>query len=118
MRSDDDDGDDTECALLQLDLSVLSVALPEIQEVDTLAIAKNKALLAAQLADGPCLTEDTSLCFHALGGMPGPYIKWFQQTLKSDGMYSLSTHFRTNLGASFFGIYHGESLKCTHTHSH
>ena len=37
--------------------------------------AKDKALLAAQLANGPCLVEDTSLKFHALGGMPGPYIK-------------------------------------------
>lgn len=51
------------------------VDLPEIQEVDTIAIAKDKALLAAQLANGPCLVEDTSLKFHALGGMPGPYIK-------------------------------------------
>lgn len=81
----DGDGDDEGCALLQLDLTVLSVDLPEIQEVDTLAIAKNKALLASQLADGPCLVEDTSLCFHALGGMPGPYIKWFQQELKPEG---------------------------------
>lgn len=56
-------------------LNVLSVDLPEIQEVDTIAIAKEKALLAAQLANGPCLVEDTSLKFHALGGMPGPYIK-------------------------------------------
>jgi inosine/xanthosine triphosphate pyrophosphatase family protein len=85
-NADDGDVDDDEgCALLQLDLTVLSVDLPEIQEVDTLAIAKNKALLASQLADGPCLVEDTSLCFHALGGMPGPYIKWFQQELKPEG---------------------------------
>jgi Ham1 family len=84
-NDDDGDVDDEGCALLQLDLTVLSVDLPEIQEVDTLAIAKNKALLASQLADGPCLVEDTSLCFHALGGMPGPYIKWFQQELKPEG---------------------------------
>ena len=58
-----------------VDLNVLTVDLPEIQEVDTIAIAKDKALLAAQLANGPCLVEDTSLKFHALGGMPGPYIK-------------------------------------------
>jgi len=51
------------------------------------SVAKNKAILAAQLADGPCIVEDTSLCFEALGGMPGPYIKWFQQTLKSDGTF-------------------------------
>lgn len=58
-----------------VDLVVLTVDLPEIQEVDTVAIAKDKALLAAQLAGGPCVVEDTSLQFNALGGMPGPYIK-------------------------------------------
>ena len=80
---DNDDGDT--CALLQLDLTVTSINLPEIQEVDTMAIAKQKAILAAQLVNGPCVVEDTSLEFHALGGMPGPYIKWFQETLKSQG---------------------------------
>lgn len=58
-----------------VDLQTVQVDLPEIQEVDTMAIAKDKALLAAQLANGPCLVEDTSLQFTALGGMPGPYIK-------------------------------------------
>jgi len=52
-----------------VDLRVLQVDLPEIQEVDTIAIAKDKALLAAQLANGPCVVEDTSLKFSALGGM-------------------------------------------------
>lgn len=72
-----------------VDLRVLAVDLPEIQEVDTEAIAKDKALLAAQLAGGPCVVEDTSLQFTALGGMPGPYIKWFQDKLKSDGLYNI-----------------------------
>ena len=57
-----------------VNLRVVSVDLPEIQEVNTHGIAKEKALLAAQLANGPCLVEDTSLMFHALGGMPGPYM--------------------------------------------
>jgi inosine triphosphate pyrophosphatase len=72
-----------------VDLRTLNVDLPELQEVDTMAIAKNKALLAAQLVSGACLVEDTSLHFHALGGMPGPYIKWFQQSLKSSGLYNI-----------------------------
>lgn len=56
-------------------LRVVNVDLPEIQEVNTEGIAKEKALLAAQLAGGPALIEDTSLQFKSLGGMPGPYIK-------------------------------------------
>jgi len=63
-------------------------------------VAKNKALLAAQLADGPCIVEDTSLCFDALGGMPGPYIKWFQQTLKSDGLYNILAAYPDNKAAT------------------
>jgi inosine triphosphate pyrophosphatase len=72
-----------------VDLRTLKVDLPEIQEVDTVAIAKQKVLLAAQLANGPCVVEDTSLQFTALGGMPGPYIKWFQDRLKADGLYNI-----------------------------
>jgi inosine triphosphate pyrophosphatase len=72
-----------------VDIRILNVDLPEIQEVDTEAIAKAKAMLGAQLANGPCVVEDTSLQFHALGGMPGPYIKWFQQSLGSEGLYKI-----------------------------
>ena len=72
-----------------VDLQIVKVDLPEIQEVDTIAIAKDKVLLAAQLAGGPCLVEDTSLQFTALGGMPGPYIKWFQDRLQCHGLYNI-----------------------------
>jgi inosine triphosphate pyrophosphatase len=70
---------------------IVNVDLPEIQEVNTEGIAKEKALLGAQLAGGACLVEDTSLQFHSLGGMPGPYIKWFQERLKSEGLYKILT---------------------------
>ena len=35
------------------------------------------------------LVEDTSLCFNALGGMPGPYVKWFLDEMGSAGLYKL-----------------------------
>jgi inosine triphosphate pyrophosphatase len=72
-------------------LRVVKVDLPEIQEVDTEGIAKDKVLLAAQLANGPSLVEDTSLEFHALGGQPGPFIKFFQERLKSEGLWRILT---------------------------
>lgn len=31
------------------------------------------------------MTEDTALCFDALGGLPGPYIKDFMTKLGHDG---------------------------------
>jgi inosine triphosphate pyrophosphatase len=35
------------------------------------------------------LTEDTSLEFHALKGLPGPYIKYFLEALGHDGLNNL-----------------------------
>lgn len=32
------------------------------------------------------MVEDTSLCYNALGGMPGPYIKWFLDKLGHEGL--------------------------------
>ena len=36
--------------------------------------------MAAEACGGPAIVDDTSLCLNAIGGMPGPYIKWFQQS--------------------------------------
>lgn len=72
-----------------VDINILKVDLPEIQEMNTEAIAKNKAIQGAQLAGGPCVVEDSSLQFQALGGMPGPYIKWFQASLGSEGLHKI-----------------------------
>lgn len=65
-----------ECLALVSWSSFVSPSVPELQG-DPLEIARSKVLLAAQQVDGPVLTEDTSLCFNALGGLPGPYIKWY-----------------------------------------
>ena len=48
--------------------------LPELQgEPEDVAAAKCK--LACKGLEGPVIVEDTSLCFNALGGLPGVYIK-------------------------------------------
>ena len=59
--------------------------LPELQG-DTVAIAEEKCALAAREIGGPVITEDTSLCFRALHGLPGPYIKWFLDKCGHEGL--------------------------------
>jgi len=39
--------------------------------------------------NGPVFCEDTSLCFNALGGLPGVYIKWFLAKLGHDGLNNM-----------------------------
>jgi inosine triphosphate pyrophosphatase len=42
---------------------------------------------------GPCITEDTALCFNALKGLPGVYIKHFLAALGHDGLNNMLTGF-------------------------
>ncbi|CAP85388.1 nucleoside triphosphate pyrophosphohydrolase ham1 [Penicillium rubens] len=61
------------------------VDVPEIQGTIE-EIAKEKARRAAEAINGPALTEDTALEFHALKGLPGPYIKSFMEKLGHEGL--------------------------------
>jgi inosine triphosphate pyrophosphatase len=70
---------------LPFEVTNRKIDLPELQG-DPFEIAKEKCLLAAKRVNGAVLTEDTSLCFNALNGMPGPYIKWFLDNCGHDGL--------------------------------
>lgn len=57
-------------------LTISRMDLPEFQGTpETIAVQKCK--LAAERIGGPVIVEDTSLCYNALGGLPGPFVKWF-----------------------------------------
>jgi inosine/xanthosine triphosphate pyrophosphatase family protein len=62
--------------------------LPELQG-EPEEVAKAKCKLAAKEVGGAVMVEDVSLCFNALGGLPGVYIKWFLEKLGHDGLNKL-----------------------------
>ncbi|CAL1392735.1 unnamed protein product [Linum trigynum] len=66
----------------------LKLDLPELQG-EPEDISKEKARLAALKVKGPVLVEDTCLCFNALKGLPGPYIKWFLQKIGHEGLNNM-----------------------------
>ncbi|XP_042064991.1 inosine triphosphate pyrophosphatase-like [Salvia splendens] len=66
----------------------LKLDLPELQG-DPEEISREKARLAAKEVNGPVLVEDTCLCFNALKGLPGPYIKWFLQKIGHEGLNNM-----------------------------
>lgn len=59
--------------------------LPEYQGTPE-EVVSEKCKEAARQVRGPVFVEDTSLCFNALGGLPGPYIKWFLKNLGPEGL--------------------------------
>jgi len=67
------------------ELTNVKLDLPELQG-DPVEIATEKCRLAAKKVKGAVFTEDTSLCFNALNGLPGPYIKWFLDNCGHTGL--------------------------------
>lgn len=62
------------------------IDLPELQGTPE-EISTEKLRVALKQVSGPVFIEDVCLCYNALGGMPGPYIKWF---MKGCGVQGLS----------------------------
>jgi len=75
-------------AALPFSITNQKIDLPELQG-DPVDIAVEKCKIAAKEIQGPVFTEDTSLCFNALHGLPGPYIKWFLDKCGHQGLNDL-----------------------------
>ena len=79
---------DTKSINSLITIKAYKIDLPELQG-EPEYIAVEKCRLASLEIDEPVLVEDTSLCFNALGGLPGPYIKWFLDKIGLDGLNKL-----------------------------
>ncbi|ORX99178.1 inosine triphosphate pyrophosphatase-like protein [Basidiobolus meristosporus CBS 931.73] len=80
-----------------VDLKAHKIDLPEIQG-DSKEVSAEKCKRAAEILNGPVITEDTCLCFNALQGLPGPYIKWFLGKLGHDGLNKMLAGFEDKSG--------------------
>ncbi|EFX01172.1 non-canonical purine NTP pyrophosphatase [Grosmannia clavigera kw1407] len=74
---------------LPITVTSRSIDLLEIQAASKEEVTLDKCRRAVEIIQGPVLVEDTCLCFNALNGLPGPYIKWFMTSLGHDGLNKL-----------------------------
>lgn len=72
--------------LSAFDVRSKDIDLPELQEVNGALIVEDKIRRALKLVDDEIFVEDTGLYYDALGGLPGPLVKWF---LKKSGRRGL-----------------------------
>lgn len=56
-------------------------------------IAEHKILQAQSLIHEPCLIDDISLTCPAIGGLPGPYVRAFLETIGDKGLAELISHY-------------------------
>ncbi|HLC91552.1 MAG TPA: non-canonical purine NTP pyrophosphatase [Candidatus Saccharimonadales bacterium] len=86
--------------------------LPEIQSLDSVEIVSHKVRGAYKHLKRPVLVEDVSLSINALGGLPGPFIKFFLQAIGNDGICKLVSNFddKTAQASVNYGFYDGKKL--------
>lgn len=73
-----------------IDLKSVDIDIDEIQSLDNELIIKDKARRAYEHVGKPVIVEDVSAGLDGLGGLPGPFIKYFEQTLGQDALYQVA----------------------------
>ena len=100
--------------VLGLPLAHRAVDLMEIQSTSLEEIVEHKVRQAYMVAKCPVLVEDVALEFMALGGLPGPFIKFFVEA--PNGLENLCRMLdgfddRSAVAACVFGYCDGERVR-------
>ena len=90
----------------QIDIDVC-----EIQELDTKKILERKLKEASESVKGIFFCDDVSLEIKSLGGLPGPFVKWFLKALGPEGVYKLveNSEDKSAIGRITLGYSDGEN---------
>lgn len=73
-----------------IEIDSVNVDLPEIQSIDPEEIMADKARRAYEATGKPVIVEDVSAGLEKLGGLPGPFVKFFIKTLGDDALFTLA----------------------------
>lgn len=90
----------------------MKLDLDEIQSTDLKEIVKHKVRRAYEKIKKPVIVEDVSLEFDALGGLPGPFIKFFVKKVPFKIICSMiNGQTRKATARCVFGYFDGKVLK-------
>lgn len=86
--------------------------LDEIQSLDLKEIVEHKVRQAYKKIKKPVIVEDVALEFVALGGLPGPFIKFFVEKVPFEIICSMiKTDTRKAIARCVFGYFDGKDLE-------
>ncbi len=102
--------------LLGLEIMYQKLELDEIQSTDLDEIVKHKVKQAYDILQKPVLVEDVSLEFNALGGLPGPFIKFFVDGPGLEVTTKLLDSFKDKsaIARCTFGYFDGSKVELFH----
>lgn len=75
--------------LLNTQLEIQELDLPELQATDVREVAKLKAEEAFKRLGKPCLVDDTGLTIEEWGELPGALIRWFLDNVGTVGIIKM-----------------------------
>lgn len=73
-----------------IEIDSLNVDLPEIQSIDPEEIVADKARRAYAATGKPVVVEDVSAGLEKLGGLPGPFVKFFIKKMGENVLFQLA----------------------------
>lgn len=100
--------------LLGVPLDHVKIDLDEIQSADLDVVVEHKVKQAYEIAGRPVLVEDVALSFSALGGLPGPFVKFFVDSENGlENMCRMLDGFddRSARAECVYGYYDGSDMK-------
>lgn len=99
-------------AILGTSHRVSKINVPEIQSLDVDEVITEKAKAAFLKIKKPVVVTDVTLEIEALGGLPGPFVKFFLHTLGAEGTAKLLKGKSTKAKVTdAIAIYDGRDLK-------
>ena len=91
---------------------VSKIEVPEIQSLNLDEVIAEKAKAAYKIIKKPVLVEDISLEIRALKGLPGTFVKYFLNTLGTEGTVALVKNKKTDTKVTdAIAIFDGKNLK-------
>lgn len=98
--------------ILGYNLEQISVDLYEPQGIDLIQIVSEKAKDAFCKIGKIVLVEDTGIEFNAWNRLPGPFIKWFLDTIGNEGIIKMMDKFndRSAVAKTAFAFFDGKEV--------
>ncbi len=98
--------------VLGVDLDYQKIDLEEIQSTELRKIVQDKARRAYDIMQKPVMVDDNGLFIKALGGLPGPFIKYFVESAGVDKICRMLDRFddRTAYSMAGIGVFDGNQF--------
>jgi len=97
---------------LGLPVDHIKLDLDELQSLDLKTIVEHKVKQAYDIIKKPVIVEDVALECLALGGLPGPFVKFFVEEMPVEDFCALfNNKNRAAVAKCVFGFYDGQTLK-------